>query len=260
MVALAGTPYFERPADFVRFIRETIRRGLRESDQPREAMHAIKEVTRLASGGIEGSRARERWHCKAGCSFCCKQFVSVSAIEVLRIAERLRTLVEPEAYAPLVERIERRVRSAQLVSDEDLFYSNLACGLLNDDDTCAAYAERPLVCRGCTSFDVAACASSVGHTVAELKADKSTIPMDRFAIQVTSLTRFGIYLACRDAGLDTRAYELNDVLLVSLRTKDAARRWLGGEDVFAACRLDHQVESNKSAWLKELNALDELTK
>jgi len=73
--------------------------------------------------------------CGAGCAGCCRVSLTVCTLEAEAIQARLEEL--PRASR---EAIASRVDAAEVVSAE-------RCVMLDDDDRCAIYEARPLVCR-----------------------------------------------------------------------------------------------------------------
>lgn len=69
------------------------------------------------------SRLHDHLHCAPGCSACCRKF-RITAIEAALICERKKRTSAPPQTAQ---------------ADDQ-------CGLL-DDDRCAIYSDRPLICR-----------------------------------------------------------------------------------------------------------------
>jgi len=71
--------------------------------------------------------------CRAGCSQCCHQHLSVVPLEFRRVAEAVLTLPD-DARSALRERV-------QAGRDDP------RCPLLDDTGQCRVYAARPLICR-----------------------------------------------------------------------------------------------------------------
>jgi Fe-S-cluster containining protein len=75
-------------------------------------------------------------HCQKGCEACCHVSLRVGPIEAAAVREGLRALpAEARARARL------RGQSQRPHGEEP------RCALLEDDGSCAIYAQRPLVCR-----------------------------------------------------------------------------------------------------------------
>lgn len=120
-----------------------------------------------AEWDAEFGRVREeyasRMQCHRGCSMCCSQMFSISALEAAAIAERVAEL--PESVR---ERLRRRAAAyveqaaaLGLTSGGEPHESvtprtgvRLPCPAL-EDDACSIYSARPLICRkwGIPVFD-----------------------------------------------------------------------------------------------------------
>lgn len=85
-----------------------------------EKLHHV--VDELAAAVAE--RSRERLACRAGCSGCCADGLTVFVIEAARIARAHEALLAHEAPGP-----------------------EGACAFLDGEGRCRIYAERPYVCR-----------------------------------------------------------------------------------------------------------------
>jgi hypothetical protein len=99
-----------------------------------------------------------------------------------------------------------------------------------------------------TSFDRGACERAF-----HAPDGKARIPVDAALFRWGGAHNLALRLACRDAGLGELRYELHDALVVVLDDADAERRWLAGEDPFAACRRDRTGEAD--AALAQIDAL-----
>lgn len=75
---------------------------------------------------------REHMQCGAGCAQCCYSQLSVTLVEAVHLARGLAAL-SPEVRGRLAE----RARSGD----------SSRCAALDDDEQCALYAWRPLICR-----------------------------------------------------------------------------------------------------------------
>jgi Fe-S-cluster containining protein len=133
--------------------------GLLEGERERLTLPVLQEV----------ERAGQRVSCRAGCSACCRQFVVVSPLEAVAIAEHVRRL-EPGARRKLEEghrrhaqalsrypalaRMLGRFRAAAGyldaeegdVLEKEYWGRQIACPFLVND-RCDIYAARPFACR-----------------------------------------------------------------------------------------------------------------
>ena len=148
------------------------------------------------------------------CPSCRNHKIAVTPPEALAIvAQMWRTLPSSE-----VQRVHKlSVANAQRAKGLDgaqYEAAQIECPLLARDGSCAAYAARPLHCRGW-------CFSSGENG-------------DRCLLE-DSGAEDGIVQGLNAAGLEGGLYELNSALATALSTPDAASRWAKGQEVFASC-------------------------
>lgn len=214
---------------------------LGERDNARRA----GEAAALAHGLFEASLAARptspRLACRKGCSYCCHQFVGATPPEIFRIAGVVRG--GKRAGLDAASTIGRGEALRGLTAEQRIG-RKLACPLLVDmpasatppsSDTapelgrlCGVYAERPLVCRQTTSFDLAACAEEFEGRNMSARIEVSPAHLDHAG--TSSVVLLGALLA---AGLPADAFELSAALTVALSDPGSERRWLAGEPVFA---------------------------
>jgi Fe-S-cluster containining protein len=169
--------------------------------------------------------------CKEGCDWCCHLTVGTSVPEVVRLLEYLQQNLSPEEFDALRERVRRlddQRRERRAAGRDD---AGLPCALLVNH-RCTAYPVRPLMCGGFNSSDAAACerfVRSSGQTTLSLYA-----PQLRLAAFVLD----GMVAGLSDSGLAGERMELTAALRIALEVPDAVERFLVGEPVFAAARLD----------------------
>lgn len=100
--------------------------------------------------------------CSVGCSDCCHALFDLSLIEALYLnhaflgmgeADRMRILPRADQADRKVYKIKKRVYQASQAGEdtekvlEKAGKERVRCPLLEDDDTCAMYAVRPITCR-----------------------------------------------------------------------------------------------------------------
>ena len=227
--------------ELVRWLRSEVGDALKEARTSGTCVPAVKIVLRSLKEMHDDAPSRAEMACARGCSFCCHNAVSVSAPEAFRLAEALARLPEPERREIEGALRARAAQTAGLSLDEQA-RRRTACALLAADGACRLHAARPLPCISITSFDAKACERAF-HA-----ADgKARIPVDGVLLRAGGAHNLGLRLAARDAGLDTRRYELHDALVRILDRPDAEERWLAGEDVFAGCRTDRTAGEDLTA-------------
>lgn len=101
---------------------------------------ALRDKVDVFSTGVAARRGDDL-QCRSGCAGCCHVELSVSAVEAAAIRERLATLSSDEK-AQLRARLDQR-KDHPVSGDGEA----PRCVMLRDDDRCAIYTARPLVCR-----------------------------------------------------------------------------------------------------------------
>jgi uncharacterized protein len=164
--------------------------------------------------------------CHAGCHFCCYLKVGATAPEVLALSAHL------ERNAPREEFERIKARTAELAADPRIFSSDakpaarLACPVLTELGTCAAYEARPLACRGWNSSDVESCRRW-------LDDDSALPPSNAQQARDCAAVGLGLTAAVAEAGLSADVLELTSALNVAFHEPNALERWLAGEAIFA---------------------------
>src|SRR5262249_24591172 len=97
---------------------------------------------------------------------------------------------------------------------------------------CTAYPVRPLTCRGLTSSDAQQCERF-------LQAPRRTVvPSYVPQLRLMTFALDGLRAGLSESGLKDDLVEWTAALRIALEVPDAAERWLAGEPVFAAARLN----------------------
>lgn len=201
---------------------------LRAGRTPLAVIAAADSAVAAADAGLNAvrkSHAQPRSDCREGCDWCCYLTVGTAAPEVLRIVAHLREALPPEEFQALRERAARLSGARR----ERAASGPLPCALLVEH-RCAAYAVRPLTCRGFNSGDARRCQRSLADRTVTVPADAAQVRLHTFALD-------GLRAGLAEAGLPGDLLELTAALHVALETPDAAARWLAGEAIFAPARL-----------------------
>jgi hypothetical protein len=169
--------------------------------------------------------------CREGCDWCCHLTVGTSVPEVVRIVEYLRQRLSGEEFAALRERVVRLDEQRRGVRGVPRSEARLPCALLVDH-RCAAYAVRPLTCRGFNSSDAARCERFVRSP------GRTDLPLYTPQMRLAAFVLDGLRAGLSEAGLKGDRVELTAALRIALEVPGAAERFLAGEPVFAAARLD----------------------
>jgi Fe-S-cluster containining protein len=227
--AVVGLEYDARRAG-----REQTVAALRGGRTPLTLVEVAAHGARVAEEAVrQAVRAGPppRLACKEGCDWCCHLTVGVSAPEVFRILDHLRQTLSPEAFAALRERVAERDERRRQFKAERRVEPRLPCALLVEH-RCAAYPVRPLTCRGFNSSDAARCERFVSEPGA------TTVPAFAPQLRLTTFTLDGLRAGLTESGLQGDRLELTAALRITLEGADTAERFLAGEAVFAAARLE----------------------
>jgi hypothetical protein len=176
--------------------------------------------------------------CRRGCSHCCYQRVTVVAPEAFFIANHIRKDREKAA------RVVAAHQQTKGMSHSARLEAHLPCPML-EGTICSIHAIRPSGCRGAMSLDVNACIE------AYVNFTNTDIPMPLDHIQTMNVMRVLLFSAMKLAGLPITGFELNGAIAVALE-KDAERRWLAGEDIFASVDVD---DSAPDAFLAQIDRM-----
>lgn len=104
----------------------------------REYRALVDKVTAFTDAAAGRRHADLR--CRSGCASCCHTWLTVSAVEAAPLREAL-------AQLPSEERARVRARGVEELLREGRGDKPPRCAMLGEDDRCAVYDGRPLVCR-----------------------------------------------------------------------------------------------------------------
>jgi hypothetical protein len=162
--------------------------------------------------------------CRPGCVSCCYLMVLATPFEVLSIA---RLLLETKTQAEIEGLKVRLQKVSEVPLDPALrVKAKIPCPLL-EDDRCAAYEQRPSVCRMALSQSRAACDAC-------LKGAGGSIPYIEQPAKIAAVMQMGIdYALITRRNLSTEGAELSRALLIALGDYEGAlTTWLQGQDPF----------------------------
>ena len=209
------------PRSFEAHLRQAA--GLMRDRQTSASLCArlVRHVTDLFERSVPGS-VRSQLACANGCSFCCYQPVMVSAAEAFYVATQVPE--RPDADAAV-----RQAASQLLGRQADApKVAWLRCPLLDGEGSCSVHVVRPLACHAYVSVDVKDCRTSYPQPGDGQVAEPALYK------DLRSACRIILQASLRLNGLPDSHYELNAALDTVLDTPNAEKRWLRGEDVFAA--------------------------
>ncbi|MEZ4416380.1 MAG: hypothetical protein R3E10_11600 [Gemmatimonadota bacterium] len=225
-------PPFARGAELVywasRRARGAVRRAL-EGEPGASTPRTI--ITALHDGATRAMLPRVRARDRARPVACPREgqgTIGVTGIEALALAEHLREDLSASELAA----VQRRSREiAALLAKGDPAAVVPPCALQSGDCMCIAYPTRPLNCR---PLHAAATADRLGL---DGGVPGGRVPLWlRHAETVAAGVEQGLRSALEQAGLDGRIYELHSALACALERPDGSRRFMAGENPFAAAR------------------------
>lgn len=164
--------------------------------------------------------------CRAGCAWCCRLRVGVTAPEVFRIAAYLRSTLSSEDLSDLVLRLATVVSRTRGLDWAEHAALNLPCPLLVDE-RCCVHPVRPLSCRGHNSLDANRCRDYAAQP------DTVTIPVYTPQQEITDGLRGGLSAGLEAVGLQGEMVELAAAVRLVLAEPEIADLWLTGERVFS---------------------------
>lgn len=196
------------------------------------AMNAGKALDRLiaTTNRVHALRGDTPVACRAGCSWCCYLQVTASPIEVFRIVKALRKQLSADEIGELRARVRAVDQRTHRLNAADRLRSRIACPLL-DNGRCLVYADRPLACRGWTSYDAEDCRRAVEDGDIKVIVKPDNLP--RLGASAVSK---GVETEIDNANFDGRPVELVAALRIVLEEPDSMKRWLKGQLVFANAR------------------------
>jgi Putative zinc- or iron-chelating domain len=168
--------------------------------------------------------------CAKGCPSCCVSKVAVVAPEVLRIADHLRRTLDEGALAALTARVHAADERTRGLTRRERAEAGVPCPLL-EEGACSIHEVRPLICRGWSSLDAAACERHFGDP-----EGAPVPPAYAPAYELASAVLAGLGGAAIDAGRDGALLELVAALRIALDRPNAAARWDARLPVFALAR------------------------
>jgi Fe-S-cluster containining protein len=202
---------------------------LKTGRTPLQVVQIGVEAERIAGEALAAAVQRQPPQrplaCAAGCAWCCHKRVGVAVPEVIRIADYLRAVLTPPQMQALLERIEQTLEKRRQRAPNPQ-----PCPLLVDN-RCAAYAVRPLTCRGFNSSDAGLCQASI------MENARATVPVYPPQLRLMTLVLDGMRSGLAESGLKNELLELTAALAIALKVEDAADEWLQGRPVFASAGL-----------------------
>lgn len=183
---------------------------------------ASQRASELGRAALEREPPPSPIACERGCHACCSAKIIIAAPEALRIAAYLRATRSAGELDALVAKVREVDAVTHGLSRAERAALNVPCPLL-DEGICSIYEVRPLVCRGWTSLDAAACARHFTDPEREPSA-----PVYAQSHELAGAVLAGLKGAVGDVGLDGALLEFVAALRVVLERPNAGARWLQG--------------------------------
>jgi len=144
--------------------------------------------------------------CHIGCSECCFALFDLTLIEAIYIHDKFFDLVDENQRKQILEKadmVDRKVhvikRKAFKASQEgrdpkdimlDIAREKIRCPLLNDDNQCVLYDQRPITCR---TYGLPTAIGEKSHTCAKTKFETGTtyptVKMDQLHDRLYNLSK-----------------------------------------------------------------------
>jgi Fe-S-cluster containining protein len=197
------------------------------------ALEITRQALQWADGLIEALESADPLPrpvpCATGCIYCCHNQVQVTPPEAFVMAQViLRYLPGPRQEA-LKERALRSAAFRVGKSQAELaaLRKDLPCPFL-EEDRCAVYPWRPLVCRAMHSLDREHCRTSFGS--GDLSGGDEYY-LHRYVLPLS--VSAGLREGFQALGCQTPVLELSQALSQVLLEPQLAEQWLAGQKVFA---------------------------
>ena len=124
-------------------------------------LDALQTADALLQRFYDEERPEQGLACAQGCTFCCHQYVGLSVPELAILAKYIEANFSDQDRRSLAWRLDRVCQATRGMGRLARSSSNIDCPLLEPETRrCAAYAARPLTCRGMHSLSREACAAA----------------------------------------------------------------------------------------------------
>jgi len=240
-----------QPADapIPNYVRDTVRdrvsKGLGGRRDRAALIRTVEAAMRFADTAWRAARDRteapggKSLACKAGCSWCCYQQVSMSSYELPGLIAYIRESYQGERWERMLARLKERAAQIRALSVDDYRRLKVICPF-DENGNCGVYPARPMKCRGYYSFDAQVCRWIVEDVEASIQARESNRLPEAFSGESVAIyddAQFGMAEALQAGGF---AYDhLNLVLAIELALErpELLDRWLAGDiDALAEAR------------------------
>jgi Fe-S-cluster containining protein len=186
---------------------------------------SFERFDNLIAKSIEESAIKPA--CKAGCAYCCYYKVEIRAAEMFLIKDYLLNNYNESHIKNVLADARSNATLIKTLTHEQHLTTNIKCPFLIENK-CSVYRVRPFKCRNFHATDVEACEDSFNNP------DDLTIKSGfiEAAAMFGNAHSQGFEGAVKNAGLDSRAYDLNTALLEVFAEPSALKRFNRGKKTF----------------------------
>ncbi|MES2824161.1 MAG: YkgJ family cysteine cluster protein [Pseudomonadota bacterium] len=196
---------------------------------------SLQRYDNLIAKSVEESVVKPA--CKAGCAYCCYYKVEVRAAEMFLIKDYLLNNCHESHIKKVLTDAKSNAAIIKTLTHEQHLTTNIKCPFLIENK-CSVYQVRPFKCRNFHATDVSACEDSFN--------DPGDLTIKSGFIE--SVAMFGnahsqgFEGAVKNAGLDSRAYDLNTALIEVFAESSALKRFNRGKKTFLkAVQVDEDL-------------------
>lgn len=211
------------------FVRKSTLKAAEIATQERFASLALRLQT-IADGEIERIQAAgPPPACRKGCAYCCHRLVEATLPEIASIQKEVESWSEQERESLQVRLAEHQTNARAYWEGAEMNMT-LPCPFLVGD-ACSIYEQRPLSCRGKSSFDASACLA------------RSHVPVVPGQAEVVETISRAQISALSQAGRDSGAYDLAATMLDLTRDPSLLSKAAAGDGAFARHKLvsEHDI-------------------
>lgn len=191
--------------------------------------HDQKGLTAVMSAfvdSVEELAGHRKVACQAGCSHCCVLNVAVLLPEAAVIAAWLEMRTPEGDRELLLDQLRKQAVRVRWMEDSERIHRSTVCPFLDQAGRCGVYPVRPLVCRGVTSLDQAACREVLDPSVFD---SNFAVPMDTTRKLVIDTAFCALAHALDQQKIMSRSIELSAGVSIFLGRPDLVRLLLLGE-------------------------------
>ena len=224
-------PWVQVDEDLVARVKHMVVQALGQVRSWDMALEVTRQAMQWADGLIDAFESVNSLPrpvaCQPGCTYCCHNQVEATPPEVFAIALVTARYLPPAKQERLTEKALRMaaLKVGKTKAELAAARKSQPCPLL-EEERCAVYPWRPLMCRAMHALDREHCRQS--FTAGDLSGDEYYLHRYVFAMSVSA----GLSAGFETLGCQAPALELSLALGEALLEPRLAERWLAGEKVF----------------------------